>query len=59
MAHIHKTSVHETGIEKRDGYASPNKPVTAADLPKVPSGPAQGATSGQTSTGNADSDAQD
>jgi hypothetical protein len=59
MAHIHNASVNETGIEKRGGYASSNKPITAADLPKVPSGPAQGATSAQTSTSTAGSSSQD
>ena len=59
MTNIHNASVNDTSIERKDGYASPNRPITAADLPKVPSGPAQGATSAQTSTSNADSSSQD
>lgn len=53
MAHSYdERHSDDSGIQKRGGYASPDRPVTSADLPQVPAGPAQGATnsSGETSS---------
>lgn len=40
--HHQNTSLGESGFEKKGGYASPKTPV--AHLPKVPAGPAPGAS---------------
>ncbi|SFW11961.1 hypothetical protein [Amycolatopsis australiensis] len=46
MAHVNEQRPEDQGgLQKEGGYASPSRPITQADLPTVPAGPAQGAPS--------------
>jgi hypothetical protein len=57
MAHLYEQRpADDNGLEKKGGYASPNRPVSATDLPKVPGGPAQGAGGSSVSSSSSTSD---